>query len=226
MNRSDWLKKKRRSSEERYDRLWSPIYDKNWAEIDPVHRRFVTQLVDACPENASILDAACGTGKYWPILLASGRRFTGIDQSQAMLKRATNKYPQVRVKKFGLQEINFQESFDLILCIDAMEMISPEDWPKVLANFHQALKPHGKLYFTVEIADPSVIEHDFQAALGQGLPVIFGESVAPSGPGDDQGGYHYYPSMDQVRQWLAQAGLTIKEEDESDDYHHFWVEKT
>jgi 2-polyprenyl-3-methyl-5-hydroxy-6-metoxy-1,4-benzoquinol methylase len=226
MNRSDWLKKKRHSSEERYDRLWSPIYDKNWAEIDPVHRRFVTQLVNACPENASILDAACGTGKYWPILLASGRRFTGIDQSQAMLKRATNKYPQVRVKKFGLQEINFQEAFDLILCIDAMEMISPEDWSMVLANFHQALKPHGQLYFTVEIADPSVIEHDFQAALDQGLPVIFGESVAPTGPGDDQGGYHYYPSMDQVRQWLTQAGFMIKEEDESADYHHFWVEKT
>jgi len=226
MNRQDWLIKRRRIIAERYDRLWAPIYDDNWgATIDPLHQRFVTQLASACPETGSILDAACGTGKYWPILLASGRRFTGIDQSQAMLDRAARKYPQVRVKKFGLQEIHYQEAFDLILCIDAMEMIFPEDWPPVLGNFHQALKPSGQLYFTVEIADPTTIELDYQASLEQGLPVVKGESVIGSGDGEDEGGYHFYPSMEQVRKWLVEAGFVIKEEAEADDYHHFWVKK-
>src|SRR4030042_3551684 len=225
MNRSDWLKLKRHSTEERYGRIWAPIYDDNWAEIDPVHQRFVTRLANACPETGSILDAACGTGKYWPILLASGRRFTGIDQSQAMLDRATRKYPQVRVKKFGLQEMQYQEAFDLILCIDAMEMIFPEDWPKVFDNFHRALKPTGQLYFTVEIADPTIVDHDFQAGLDLGLPVVYGESIFGSiesqkilGLGEDQGGYHYYPTMDQVRQWLAQARFSIVEEAAGKEY--------
>jgi SAM-dependent methyltransferase len=226
MNRPDWLIKRRRIIAERYDRLWAPIYDDNWgATIDPLQERFVTQLANACPKNGSILDAACGTGKYWPILLSSGRRFTGIDQSQAMLDRATRKYPQVRVKKFGLQEIHYQEAFDLILCVDAMEMIFPEDWPLVLGNFHRALKPSGELYFTVEIADPATIEHDYQAGIDQGLPVVKGESVIGSGDGEDQGGYHYFPSMEQVRKWLVEAGFVIKEEAEADDYHHFWVKK-
>ena len=226
MNRPDWLIKRRRIIAERYDRLWAPIYDENWgATIDPLHQRFVTQLANACPKTGSILDAACGTGKYWPILLASARRFTGIDQSQAMLDRATRKYPQVRVKKFGLQEIHYQEAFDLILCIDAMEMVFPEDWPLVLGNFLRALKPSGSLYFTVEIADPAVIEHDYQASIDQGLPVVIGESVIVSGDGEDEGGYHYYPSMEQVRKWLLEAGFVIKEEAEADDYHHFWVKK-
>jgi SAM-dependent methyltransferase len=226
MNRSDWLKQTRRAIEERYNRLWAPIYDDNWgATIDPLQQHFVTQLVNAVPKTGSILDAACGTGKYWPILLASGKRFTGIDQSQAMLNRANRKYPQVRVKKFGLQEIQYQEAFDLILCIDAMEMIFPEDWPVVLDNFHRALKPTGRLYFTVEIADPSTIDRVYQAGLGQGLPVVFGESAARSGEGEEEAGYHYYPSMDQVRNWLTQAGFTIKEEAENDDYHHFLVDK-
>ena len=45
MNRSDWLKQKRHSTEERYDRLWAPTYDKNWgADIDPIH---------AGPDNSS-----------------------------------------------------------------------------------------------------------------------------------------------------------------------------
>ena len=226
MNRPDWLIKRRRIIAERYDRLWAPIYDENWgATIDPLHQRFVTQLANACPKTGSILDAACGTGKYWPILLTSARRFTGIDQSQAMLDRATRKYPQVRVKKFGLQEIHYQEAFDLILCIDAMEMVFPEDWPLVLGNFLRALKPSGSLYFTVEIADPAVIEHDYQSSIDQGLPVVIGESVIGSGDGEDEGGYHYYPSMEQVHKWLLEAGFVIKEEAEADDYHHFWVKK-
>jgi SAM-dependent methyltransferase len=226
MNRYDWLIKKRRIIEERYDRLWAPIYDAKWgAEIDPVHKRFVTQLANACPATGSILDAACGTGKYWPILLASGKRFTGIDQSQGMLERATRKYPQVRVKKFGLQEMHYLGAFDLILCVDAMEMIFPEDWPLVFGNFHRALKPSGQLYFTVEITDPATIEHDYQTGIDQGLPVVKGESVTSSGDGDDEGGYHYYPSMDQVCKWLDEASFTIKEEAEADDYHHFWVQK-
>jgi SAM-dependent methyltransferase len=228
MNRTDWLKARRHIIEERYDRLWAPIYDDKWgAEIDPIHQRFVTQLANACPEHGSILDAACGTGKYWPVLLTSGRRFTGIDQSRAMLDRATRKYPQVRVKKFGLQEIQYNEAFDLILCIDAMEMIFPEDWPVVLANFHQALKPSGQLYFTVEIAEPSLIDHDYQAGLDLGFPIVYGESASSNvGTEEDQGGYHYYPTMDQVRKWLGEAHFTIKEEAEGDEYHHFWAEKS
>jgi SAM-dependent methyltransferase len=226
MNRHDWLKLKRHSTEECYDRLWASIYDDNWGStIDPVHQRFVTDLANACPETGSILDAACGTGKYWPILLASGRRFTGIDQSRAMLDRATRKYPQVRAKKFGLQEMNFQEAFDLILCIDAMEMIFPEEWPKVLSNFHRALKQDGQLYFTVEIAPHEMIESDFKAAIDLGLPVVYGESVFATVEGEEDGGYHFYPAMEQVRIWITEAGFTIKEEAEANDYHHFWVKK-
>jgi SAM-dependent methyltransferase len=226
MNRTDWLKLKRHEIEERYDRLWAPIYDKNWgADIDPIHAGLITHLVKTCPATGSILDAACGTGKYWPILIGSGRRFTGIDQSRAMLDRATRKYPQVRVKKFGLQEMNFQDAFDLILCMDAMEMVFPEDWLKVLANFQRALKPAGQLYFTVEIAEQDMLDRDYQAGIDLGLPVVFGESVFSTGDGADEGGYHYYPSMDQVREWISVTGFTIKVEAESNDYHHFWVEK-
>jgi SAM-dependent methyltransferase len=181
--------------------------------------------VNTCPAQGIILDAACGTGKYWLILLESGRDFTGIDQSRQMLERAAAKFPQVPTEKLGLQEMRVESTFDLVICMDAMEMVFPEDWPLVLANFHRALKPSGQLYFTVEIADPSVIGQDYRAALDKGLPVVYDESVALTGPGDNEGGYHYYPSIDQVRQWLKAAYFVIKQEAESDDYHHFWCQK-
>lgn len=225
MDRKSWLIQKRRIAEDRYDQLWAPIYDANWgATLDPLHQRYVTQLANSCPAEGYILDAACGTGKYWPILLASGRRFTAIDQSQQMLNHAMEKYPQVTTCKTGLQEIDFVDTFDLILCIDSMENVFPEDWPFVLENFYRALKTFGQLYFTVEIADPTVLEHDYQSGLALGLPLVYGELALPTAEGEESG-YHYYPSMDQVRKWLKEASFIIKEEAEVDVYHHFWVEK-
>jgi SAM-dependent methyltransferase len=227
MDRSDWLKERRRLIEERYDRLWAPIYDKNWGAISPLHQQMLTKIMNALPAHSPILDAACGTGKYWPHLIACGRGrdIIGIDQSVKMLDRAHTKFPQVVTEKLCLQELRYQSAFDLIICMDAMEMIFPEDWLLVLNNFCTALKPAGELYFTVEIADPSVITHDYQAALDKGLPVVWGESVTFTGPGDFEGGYHYYPSMDDVRLWLCKADFIIIEEAEADDYHHFWCQK-
>ena len=226
MDRLEWLKAKRQAIEQRYDRLWAPIYDANWgSDIYPLHQGMLTKIVNTFSPHAFILDAACGTGKYWPLLISSGMDFIGIDQSIQMLNRASAKFPRVRVEKIGLQEMTYFSLFDLIICMDAMEMIFPEDWPLVLGNFHRALKPSGQLYFTVEIADLAVLEHDYQAAQERGLPAIWGESAGMTGPGDLEGGYHYFPPIDQVRLWLDAARFLILEEADSDDYRHFWVRK-
>jgi len=34
-------------------------------------------------------------------------------------------------------------------------------------------------------------------------------------------GYHYYPSMEQVRGWIGEANFCILEEAVGDEYHHF-----
>jgi len=226
MNRAEWLELKRHSCEERYDRLWSPIYDDNWGStISPIHAGFVIRLANLCPRNGMLLDAACGTGKYWPILLASEKAFCGIDQSQGMLDIAHAKFPQVKVAKLSLQDMRYQNAFDAILCIDAMEMVFPEDWPLVMGNFYRALKHEGQLYLTVEIADQESIEQDYRAGLEIGLPIIWGESVYATGDAEEDGGYHYYPAMEQVRKWIDEAAFVIQAEAEGEDYHHFWVKK-
>ena len=62
------------------------------------------------PPHSNVLDAACGTGKYWPMLLARGMQVKGIDQSSEMLRRASQKHPQVPVEKRGLQENDEREA--------------------------------------------------------------------------------------------------------------------
>src|SRR4051812_43173092 len=178
MNRRDWLRARRRINEQRMDTIFAPIYDTNWGSyINPTHQRMLEQFLTACPTNTLILDAACGTGKYWPVLLSTGRQVVGIDQSQQMLTVAQAKHPAVPVRKLGLQELDDHQCYDGIICIDAMENVFPEDWLQVLYNVHRALREGGWFYLTVELETPEVLATLFQQARQEGLPVVEGEVV-------------------------------------------------
>ncbi len=216
MDRSAWIKERRRISQERMDRVWAPVYDEQWGEISPLHRQFLKRLLQVCPPHSRILDAACGTGKYWSEILSSGHTVFGIDQSQGMLDRARARHPDVPVEQIGLQEMAYSEAFDSAVCIDAMESVFPEDWPLVLNNLHRAIKPGGYLYFTVEILSEQEIADAYAAGRAAGLPLEYGE-WAP------EGRYHFYPAVDQVKEWLQQAGFQLVSEMTADDYRHFLV---
>jgi SAM-dependent methyltransferase len=219
MERAAWLKEKRRRAEERMDTLFAPIYDEHWGGyINDSHRAMLDRFLALCPPRCTILDAACGTGKYWPTILASGPSVYGIDQSQHMLDRAQAKFPAVRVEKLGLQEMRFVEEFEGAICMDAMESVFPEDWPHILENFHRALKPNGHLYFTVELIEEAELRASMEAARAQGLPIVEGELA-------HEDGYHYYPPIEQVRVWMETTHFAILEETVGDDYHHFLTRK-
>jgi cyclopropane fatty-acyl-phospholipid synthase-like methyltransferase len=219
MDRSDWLKEKRNEAEERYDTLWAPLYTEKWGVYSNVsHQQFISKFLSLLPPHSTILDAACGAGRYLPMLLDENHIVFGIDQSQGMLSRAKAIFPDVRLEKVGLQEMSFHEAFDGVICMDAMEHVSPEDWPLILNNFHRALKLEGYLYFTVEIADENDIKNAFARSQQLGLPVVYGEL-----PEEDV--YHYYPSMQRVREWIKQAAFGLMEEGEGDSYHHFIMRK-
>jgi SAM-dependent methyltransferase len=220
MDRSDWLKDKRREAEERYDMLWAPLYGEKWGVYsNATHQQFIQKFLSLLPQPSAILDAACGAGRYVSLLLEKGHTVVGIDQSQGMLARTKAQFPNVQVEKVGLQEIPYQAAFEGVICMDAMEHIFPEDWPLVLSNFHRALKPHGYLYVTVEMADANEIEKAFIQGQHAGLPVVYGEWA-------DEAVYHYYPSLQQVREWIQQAWLDLLEDGDGDGYHHFVIRKT
>jgi cyclopropane fatty-acyl-phospholipid synthase-like methyltransferase len=218
VDRSAWLKEQRRLAEAQEDSLYAPIYDENWGAIAPTHQQFFKRFLGLCPPQGLTLDAACGTGKYWPMILASGRTVFGIDQSQGMLDRAREKFHDVPSEKVGLQEIGYREAFDGAVCMDALEMVSPEDWPLVLRNLYRAIKSQGYLYFTVEIAAEQDIENAFAAGQQLGWPVVYGEWA-------QEGFYHYYPKIEQVKEWVQLARFRLSDETVGDEYHHFLVQR-
>ena len=208
MNRSDWLLKQRQEAEEGYDKQEGNTYVES-PEISATHRRFVARLIELCPPGGRFLDAACGTGSYFGMILAAGRQVVGIDQSGGMLARARARYPEVVTEKTGLQQLNVNGKFDAVMCIDAMEFVFPEDWLLVLKNLRTALRPGGHLYLTVERVNERELHEAFADATARDLPVVPGENIL-------RGGYHFYPTMEQVDGWVGEAGLRPVEDAHSD----------
>ena len=210
-DRRAFVAERRLASAHRYDTLHSEHYDENWGEISPSHAAFVERLTKLVQPGGDVLDAACGTGKYWPALLAAGLRVTGVDQSAGMLAQARRKHPEVPSLVLGLQDLadaeHLRGRFDGLLCVDALETVAPEDWPVVAAGLAAVLKPGAPAYLTVEVHDGPLPPPTDPRAL----------------PGEltDGGGYHYYPPRDQVRGWLTGAGFAISGEQEADYYWHF-----
>jgi 2-polyprenyl-3-methyl-5-hydroxy-6-metoxy-1,4-benzoquinol methylase len=249
MEREEWLKKMRAHTEALYDHF-APAY---WVTFglydDGMHHQFIEKVLERLGAHSTLLDAGCGAGRYDGMLVEAGHRVLGIDQSEKMLARAREHFPEerfpgLRYVKMGLQEMDFgseQAEFDGMICVDAMEHVSPQDWPGIVDHFQKALKPGGVLYLTVEVADWGEVGEAYERAKAQGLPVVFGEVVDQvdtasaqvealdwqeiSGELSDQAVYHYYPDPEQVRVWLDQAGLEIEEEGTGLWYTHLLARK-
>ncbi len=242
MERTEWLKQMREKTEALYDHF-SPLYwDKFGIHASETHIRYLLKILGQVPPRSTLLSAGCGAGKYDGMLLEAGHSVVGIDLSEGMLGRARERFPSIRYEKKGLQEMDFQDEFDGVICIDALEHVFPEDWPVIVRGFRQALKPGGVLYFTLDVSATDWLEEAFEQAKSRGLPVVFGEVAAevdetfekvmameygdiPDGL-SDKAVYHYYPSVEQVRKWLDQEKFVIESEEMGIKwYRHFLVRK-
>ena len=212
--RDAWLAERRATVRASYD-AEAPTYDDEIDYAVPLQPVFIRRLVETCPPDGTVLDAPCGTGRWFPLVTDAGRSVVGIDQSAGMLAVARARGLAVATEQVGLQELAFDAAFDAAMTIDAMENVPPEDWPLVIANLRRAIRPGGHLYVTVEEADEPEIDAAFADAQVHGWPAVHGEVVE-----GDTAGYHYYPGRDRVMTWLATEGLVVV--DEAFDQHGGW----
>jgi cyclopropane fatty-acyl-phospholipid synthase-like methyltransferase len=242
MERADWLMHMRDKTEMLYDHF-SSLY---WVEFglyaNETHRKYLQKFLELLASHSTLLSAGCGAGRYDGILLDAGHSVVGIDLSEGMLMRAREQFPDIRYEKKGLQEMDYHNEFDGVICIDALEHVFPEDWPVIVGGFGEALKSSGMLYFTFDVSATNSLEEAYEKAKSKGLPVVYGEIAAEvdeafekvmamakgEAPDDDladKAMYHYYPSVEQVRKWLDQEKFTIEAEGMGKWYRHFLVRK-
>jgi len=218
MDRQAWLAERQAAVVADYD-AEAPTYDMNLYPAD-AQEQWVGRLLAMIPVGGIVLDAPCGTGRYFPLIAGAGMRIVGVDQSAGMLAQARARNLASILERTSLQDLSYAGEFDAAVTIDAMENVPPEDWPTVLANLRRAVRPGGVLYLTVEEVSDQRISHAFEALSARGLPALRGEIIE-----GDVAGYHYYPGRDRVTEWFAAADLDVIDEDYSAEedwgYRHF-----
>jgi ubiquinone/menaquinone biosynthesis C-methylase UbiE len=218
VDRSVWLAERRDAVEASYDAEASS-YDENGYPTG-TQRAWVGRLLDLCPPAGVVLDAPCGTGRYFSMVTAAGHRVAGVDKSSGMLAQARARGIAFSLEQIRLQELGYAHEFDAVMTIDAMENVPPEDWPLVLANLHRAVRAGGFLYMTVEEIEPSEVERAFRILSERGFPAVRGEVVE-----GDVASYHYYPGRQRAVDWFADDELAIVDEgfkqEDGWGYRHF-----
>ena len=111
-----------------------------------------------------------------------------------MLEQARAKGLADRLENIGLQELSFEDEFDGSMTIDAMENVSPEDWPPSSPTSIARSKPGGHIYLTVEEVPDADIDAGFADGQSKGCrwcvarsskatpPAITTTRVAPASP--------------------------------------------
>jgi len=131
--------------------------------------------------SLDVLDAGCGTGLCGHLLAPYARRLVGVDLSDGMLAQARerNVYDELLKSELTSYLAACNGAFDVVVSADTLVYFGPLD--EVVAAAERALRPGGRLIFTVEELD------------GRGY------SLAPSG--------RYRHARGYVRDVLTGSGL-------------------
>ncbi len=144
------------------------IKEKIMAAYETMAHRY-NELIDHKPHNAyydrpntlkllpdvhgkTILDAACGPGKYAEILMAQGAIVKGFDISPKMVELAISRnadkgtfFVHDLAAPFSMVE---DQSCDIVLCALALHYV--EDWTLTIQEFCRVLKKDGVLVLSIE----------------------------------------------------------------------------
>jgi ubiquinone/menaquinone biosynthesis C-methylase UbiE len=150
-------------------RQWSSTYDDGRNSLYDYDEPVVYEILDALPKG-TILDAACGTGRYAEHAIAYGHRVIGVDSSPDMLGRARARVAEAEFRLGDLHELPLADNaVDIVVCGLALTHVA--QLGPVIAEFARVLRPGGH----VVIAD---VHHDL---------VLAGSVPVARGPGDEPG---------------------------------------
>ena len=123
-------------------RGWAGTYDEPNTLFD-VDEPVMREILDPLPAG-TVLDAACGTGRYAAHLAARGHRVLGVDGSPEMLGRARSRVPDGAFLRGELDRLPLADgSVDVVVC--ALALVHVPSLVPVMAEFARVLKPGGHL---------------------------------------------------------------------------------
>jgi ubiquinone/menaquinone biosynthesis C-methylase UbiE len=178
-------------------RSWAASYDEPRNSLfdsdEPVMHQILDTVLEALP-TGTILDAACGTGRYAAYLAARGHRVVGVDSSPEMLAQARARAPQAAFLRGDLHRLPLTGgAVDVVVC--ALALVHVPSLAPVMAEFARVLRPGGHLVI-------SDVHHEL---------VRLGSVVHAPGPAGEPGWTPTYrhTAGDYLRAALA-VGLQVR----------------
>ncbi|MBO4457878.1 MAG: class I SAM-dependent methyltransferase [Butyrivibrio sp.] len=111
------------------------------ADMSGARGKFISLL----PDNASVLDAGCGSGRDSKFFLAEGFYVTAFDASEEMCKRASQ-YLNQEVLMMKFQDVTYDNVFDGIWACASLLHVPMGELPGTMLKMHAALKLGGVIY--------------------------------------------------------------------------------
>lgn len=173
---------------------WDPADYARHAHFVPQLGVPVVELLAPRP-GERILDLGCGDGALTARLMDMGCDVVGVDASPAMVAAARER--GVRALEMDGHALTFYEEFDAVFSNAALHWMKRPD--EVIAGVWRALKPGGRF----------VGEMGGHGNVGAVVAALKGE-LAARGLDFDALNPWYFPSPEEYRTRLEQAGFTVK----------------
>lgn len=153
-------------------------------------------------KGSVILDLGCGTGiPVTRILLEAGLQAYAVDASPKMVEDFRQNFPDVPVVCESVERSAFfDRSFDGIISVGLMFLLTEETQRALILKMSAALKPGGRLLFTATRE-----KHEWKDIMTERLSWSLGaeryrQLIADAGlvPGEeyrDEGGNHYFSGI-------------------------------
>jgi 2-polyprenyl-3-methyl-5-hydroxy-6-metoxy-1,4-benzoquinol methylase len=124
-------------------RGWAASYDEPRNSLFDSDEPVMHDILDGLP-TGTVLDAACGTGRYAAYLAARGHRVVGVDGSPEMLDRARVRVPDATFARGDLHRLPLADgAVDVVVC--ALALVHVPSLAPVMAEFARVLRPGGHL---------------------------------------------------------------------------------
>ncbi|QIL41668.1 class I SAM-dependent methyltransferase [Pedobacter sp. HDW13] len=136
--------------EEAFDKS-AKIYAQKFMNVSLYAEPFKVFCDNITPEDASVLDIACGPGNISKYLLdlKPAYRILGIDLSPNMLELAQINNPTAQFQLMDCREVaTLNQKFDAITCGFCLPYLTPEEAIDLIVNVSALLKPDGVFYLS------------------------------------------------------------------------------
>jgi len=99
-------------------------------------------IADNCKKGAKVMEIGCGPGNFVAEIMDEYQA-TGLDINESMVQIASERLPNARFLHGDFLSYKFDEKFDAIYCIGALQYFYPSQLDTFMNKIHSILNPGG-----------------------------------------------------------------------------------